>query len=91
MTKTDDLVERLEAHMGKADLQDVLADCREAAARIQSDAAIIEGLRAALKASIPALEQDWQEANDCADAAWCDRAWTNLRAARSLIQSDEGR
>ena len=30
-----DIVERLEAHMGKAEIQDVLPDCREAAAEIR--------------------------------------------------------
>ena len=31
-----DLVERLRSHMGKADMGDVLRDCREAAARIEA-------------------------------------------------------
>jgi len=31
-----DIVERLEAHMGKAEIQDVLPDCREAAQEIRT-------------------------------------------------------
>jgi hypothetical protein len=31
-----ELTERLQSHMGKADMGDVLRDCREAAARIEA-------------------------------------------------------
>ena len=42
-----DIVERLEAHMAKADIQDVLPDCREAAAeikRLRREAEHLKGL-----------------------------------------------
>ena len=36
-----ELVERLQSHMGKADMGDVLRDCREASARIEQLEAIV--------------------------------------------------
>jgi hypothetical protein len=41
-----DIVERLEAHMGKAEIKDVLPDCREAAAEIRRLRAEVVRLKA---------------------------------------------
>lgn len=46
-----DLVERLEAHMGKADIGDVLPDCREAASEIRRLRGLLQACSDALAGS----------------------------------------
>ena len=55
---SEDIVERLEAHMGKADIGDVLPDCREAAKEIRS-------LRAKLDVAVKALEWYRNHVSEC--------------------------
>ena len=44
-----DLVERLRSHMGKADMGDVLRDCRKAAARVEALEFEVDHLRGVLR------------------------------------------
>lgn len=56
----------------------------------QNGAEIIEQLRAAQKViadSLHLLEDDWEEAQNCADAEWCARSWRRLKAARALVSA----
>ena len=47
-----DLVERLLSHMGKADMGDILRDCREAAARIAALEAALRKIEINVEASM---------------------------------------
>jgi len=49
MTEAEKLCERLGSHMGKVDMQEVLRDCRSAAAMIAAQAEEIARLREALE------------------------------------------
>lgn len=76
-TETPDIVERLLMHGGKADIEDVLADCREAAAEI-------EGLRSELAdaqqaASVEAeLRREFKARAEKAEAELAKHQWRTI-------------
>jgi hypothetical protein len=76
-TETPDIVERLLMHGGKADIEDVLADCREAAAEI-------EGLRSELAdaqqaASVEAeLRREFKARAEKAEAELAKHQWRTM-------------
>jgi hypothetical protein len=54
---------------------------REDALRYVASADLLE----ALKGSIPALEHDWEDAQEFSDLVWKARAWAALKSARAAI------
>lgn len=70
--QASDLIERLQSHMGKADMGEVLADCRLAADRISSLEAEVAGLRDVVLVSERFLNA-------------CNSAWASGEPAHRVI------